>query len=135
MFSRRPFPRFSCGRLLLKLETAYNWWKPAYNWWVDEIFIGRICTATLRLKLLYSKSPTTFQIKIKFRLAYCVLKILCVLLQQNILSRLPSLVHSIWLEILPKFRIFPKENFVRHNNMSNERPVKLKLYYLISEIT
>ena len=84
---------------------------------VEVIFIGRKCTAALRLKLLYSKSPTTFQTNMKFRLAYCVLKILCVLLQYNISSRLSSLLHSIWHEILRKLRIFPKGNYIKHYDM------------------
>ena len=76
-----------------------------------------------------------FKQKLNFVSLTALWKSFVFFLQQNILSRLSSLLHSVWLEILRKLRIFPKENFIRHNNMSNERPVKLKLYYLKSEIT
>ena len=37
---------------------------------------------------------------------------------QLICPRLPSQLHSIWHEILRKLRIFPKENYIKHYNMS-----------------
>ena len=61
---------FSKDHLWMAASEARNCIQFFVSW---TNFIGRKCTAALRLKLLYSKSPTTFQTNIKFRLAYCVL--------------------------------------------------------------
>ena len=90
----------------------------------------------MRLKLLYSKHLQHFKQTWNFVSLTAfwksnVFNIMC--LQCNVPGRLSSLLHLIWHEILPKLRIFPKENYIKHLFLS-KRSVKLKLCYLISEI-
>ena len=49
---------------------------------------------SIEVEITLLQTPTTVQTNMKFRVAYCVLKIQCVLLQNNIPSRLSSLLHK-----------------------------------------
>ena len=49
---------------------------------------------SIEVEITLLQTPTTVQTNMKFRVAYCVLKIQCVLLQYNIPSRLSSLLHK-----------------------------------------
>ena len=69
---------------------------------VGEIFIGTSTLKALRLKLPYCEPQVTHHISAKIEMkrpAYCILKILCILWQGNISSRLFFLLYSIYLKI------------------------------------
>ena len=69
---------------------------------VEEIFIGTSTLKALRLKLPYCERQVTHHISAKNEMkrpVYCILKILCILWQGNILSRLFFLLYSVYLEI------------------------------------
>ena len=85
---RISFPRNTFRRLLLKLETAYNFFVSWRN------FHWREMHSSIEVEITLLQTPTTVQTNMKFRIAYCVLKIQCVLLQYNIPDRLSSLLHK-----------------------------------------